>query len=489
MEKSGVRGLVLDDSVLVAAGEAGSATQPRPGAESLLRHLRHSGIPTRIACGEDLPAEKLCLLKKMAASYSFECFALDVASTELGGAFNDGEGCVIYVISSSKKDVCTSLNHCNLLTIVLYIHGESQSPSLLYINTLGELPLTLCNLIKQVAGSNLLKVGYIMKPSRAEDFAKRGAFPMYPTQNGQIFVPLSFDLPLVSQLQEVDVVLHKATDEIISVDLSNSSQISKITYSRGIQELKRYAEDHPECCIIDPFDNVSPVLDRLEIQQILRGLEDLNTEGHCKIRGPYFLKVDDFNEQGLVPHLSEAKLSLPFIVKPQVACGVADSHSMAIVFRNEDIKELKVPLPAIIQEYVDHSSTLYKFYVLGERIFHAVKRSIPNAPVLMKLSESNGLKPLAFDSLKSLPTATGDNGDFMANARTLDLDLVNTAAKWLMGKLKLTIFGFDVVVEERGGDHVIVDLNYLPSFKEVPDDIAIPAFWDAIKSKFESRRG
>ncbi|PKI74991.1 hypothetical protein CRG98_004763, partial [Punica granatum] len=172
MEKSGVRGLVLDDSVLVAAGEAGSATQPRPGAESLLRHLRHSGIPTRIACGEDLPAEKLCLLKKMAASYSFECFALDVASTELGGAFNDGEGCVIYVISSSKKDVCTSLNHCNLLTIVLYIHGESQSPSLLYINTLGELPLTLCNLIKQVAGSNLLKVGYIMKPSRAEDFAK-----------------------------------------------------------------------------------------------------------------------------------------------------------------------------------------------------------------------------------------------------------------------------------------------------------------------------
>lgn len=34
----------------------------------------------------------------------------------------------------------------------------------------------------------------------------------------------------------------------------------------------------------------------------------------------------------------------------------------------------------------------------------------------------------------------------MANAPSLDLDLVTSAAKWLAGKLRLTIFGFDVVV-------------------------------------------
>lgn len=46
--------------------------------------------------------------------------------------------------------------------------------------------------------------------------------------------------------------------------------------------------------------------------------------------------------------------------------------------------------------------------------------------------------------------------------------------------------GFILIqVEEKTGDHVIVDLNYLPSFKEIPDDIAIPAFWDAIRSKYE----
>nr|POE86386.1 inositol 1,3,4-trisphosphate 5/6-kinase 4 [Quercus suber] len=115
----------------------------------------------------------------------------------------------------------------------------------------------------------------------------------------------------------------------------------------------------------------------------------------------------------------------------------------------------------------------------------------------MKLSESNGLKPLVFDSLKSLPTAKedqhyGDSNCSKATNSCVDLDLVTDAANWLRGVLDLTIFGFDVVessqIQEGTCDHVIVDVNYLPYFKEVPDDIAIPAFWEAIKKKFELKR-
>lgn len=43
-------------------------------------------------------------------------------------------------------------------------------------------------------------------------------------------------------------------------------------------------------------------------------------------------------------------------------------------------------------------------------------------------------------------------------------------------------------IQEGSRDHVIVDVNYLPSFKEVPEGVAIPAFWDAIKKKLESKR-
>lgn len=40
------------------------------------------------------------------------------------------------------------------------------------------------------------------------------------------------------------------------------------------------------------------------------------------------MQVNDFNEPDLILGLTEAKLSLPSIVKPQIACGVADAHSM-----------------------------------------------------------------------------------------------------------------------------------------------------------------
>lgn len=72
-------------------------------------------------------------------------------------------------------------------------------------------------------------------------FLQRGAFPLYPTQNGLMFLPLTFELPLSPQLQEVDIVLHKATDEIVSIDLSSSSNLSeRVAYTRGMQELQRW---------------------------------------------------------------------------------------------------------------------------------------------------------------------------------------------------------------------------------------------------------
>lgn len=40
------------------------------------------------------------------------------------------------------------------------------------------------------------------------------------------------------------------------------------------------------------------------------------------------MQVNDFNESDLAQRLSEAKLSFPCMVKPQVACGVADAHGM-----------------------------------------------------------------------------------------------------------------------------------------------------------------
>lgn len=140
-----------------------------------------------------------------------------------------------------------------------------------------------------------------------------------------------------------------------------------------------------------------------------------------------------------------------------IVCGICFRHENSNCFE--------------LQEYVDHSSTLYKFYVLGEKVFYAVKKSTPNVDILMKLFGNHGLKPLVFDrwyefprlhlvlallmyvfdietvlisfcSLKSLPT----DKEKVHSGDSIDHGLVTDAAKWLARNLGLTIFGFDVVV-------------------------------------------
>lgn len=65
-----------------------------------------------------------------------------------------------------------------------------------------------------------------------------------------------------------------------------------------------------------------------------------------------------------------AGLAGPFIVKPLVACGVSHSHSMALVLQPGALHELhdRLPLPAVVQEFVNHGGVQWKVYVLGDKV-------------------------------------------------------------------------------------------------------------------------
>ncbi|CAF1804180.1 BnaC04g03250D [Brassica napus] len=477
--------VLLDESVLLDHDDEDSTPRVRGSVSLILRLLRYSMIRTGISYGLDLPENKVDLLRKTAVEYSIDCLPLETSLTSV--AFGDAlkawysDGDILYIASTRKEETLRELSPSQLVVVVL--EGDScEDPNMLCISRLEELPMTICCMNKKAMGDGAAIVAYIMKPSRVEDFAKRGALPMYPTSNGLIFLPLMFEFPLPSQLKHADLIFHKATDEILSIRLNCSVPESSVavTFSTGMEELRKYMEDQNACAVVDPLQHIYPVLDRLKMQHILLGLEDLTASGR-KIRGACFHQIDSYDEPDLAQNLSRAGLSLPCIVKPQVACGVADAHSMAIVFRVEDFKDLNTPVPAIIQEYVDHSSRIFKFYVLGEKIFHAVKKSIPSSSTLRKSAEGNGLRPILFDSLKSLPVGSANQ----IPVDEIDLELVTEAAKWLRKKLDLTIFGFDVVIQEGTRDHVVVDLNYLPSFKEVPDNIAVPSFWEAIRNRLD----
>uniref|UniRef100_A0ACD5XUL4 Uncharacterized protein n=1 Tax=Avena sativa TaxID=4498 RepID=A0ACD5XUL4_AVESA len=490
--------LVLDASLLldpVGGGGAGEvAPALRPGAEALLRRLRYSNLGVVICRSEEMPSNMSDFLEKTANLHSFGYTLLPAPSgnhllDESMLEWSRSSSC-FYATSRIDEDLLSELQSHNWRVIAVDTEHGTKDSGVVNISKLQELLLTLAILIKkEIGSSSVLMVGYSMKQSREQDFAKRGAFPLYPSKNGLIFVPLSFELPLASQLHELDMIIHKMTDEIINIDPNCSINFPQgISFSAGMSEIIRFMEQYPDFCIIDPFKNISPLLDRLQIQEILVRLQGLGAEGRPKLRAPHSLKVKNFHGSELQKQLAEANLSFPVIVKPQVACGVADAHNMALVFQIEEFSNLSVPLPAILQEYIDHGSKIFKFYAIGDKVFHAVKNSMPNASLL---KSSSGDEPLTFNSLKTLPMATKEQllQNRVQDNKSLDIDLVQEAAKLLKESLGLTIFGFDVVVQEGSGDHVIVDLNYLPSFKEVPDSEAIPAFWDAIRQSYESKKG
>ncbi|KAK9068603.1 hypothetical protein SSX86_012718 [Deinandra increscens subsp. villosa] len=314
--QGGVRGIVLDSSVILDSDTL------RPGAEYLLAKLRHSTIPTGLSYAVDLSEAKTSLLEKLACEYSLESFVynpscMDDTVNAVFLAWENKGAVILNVVSNCNEGLVSKSLISGWMNVVVNVDGTSKNPSGILIEKLEELPLTICELNRK-SSEDLVTVGYIMKPSRVEDFAKRGAFPLKPTKNGLIFLPLTFDLPMLHQLKKVDIVIHKATDEISSIERSNSS--SNIIYTARMLELQRYIGELPDCCVIDPFDNIFPVVDRLKIQEILLGLSDLQTESQHKIRGAYYLKVDNFEDAQLEQRLHKAKLSLPSIVKPQVAC-------------------------------------------------------------------------------------------------------------------------------------------------------------------------
>ena len=71
-------------------------------------------------------------------------------------------------------------------------------------------------------------------------YPQRRALPAVPTSNDLAFVPLQTDRSMEAQLAVVDIVLHKATDEIVGVAMIQTSDpADRIQYSDGIQRLQR----------------------------------------------------------------------------------------------------------------------------------------------------------------------------------------------------------------------------------------------------------
>ncbi|GLI69055.1 hypothetical protein VaNZ11_013597, partial [Volvox africanus] len=301
-----------------------------------------------------------------------------------------------------------------------------------------------------VPASQVVVVGTAMKASRERDLAREGLLNLVP-QDGVVFAPLDLSLPLDQQLP-FHAILHKASDEL------EYGEDGTPRFGPRVRSLGDFTLRHPEISLVDPLDAASKVINRTELAKVCSSLASLdlspgaldllpvtakgydaegnderNLEGgdgsgssHVKrqrlegslpkeaaaaqvrvqVRAPRSTTVAGFSREEVQNARERLGCPPPYIVKPVVACGTSDSHCMALVMLPEALEGLQIPLPAVVQEFVNHDAVIFKVYVAGDKVFHTVRPSIPNVP--HDRAEVLQLAPrgtLLFDSLKSLPTS------------------------------------------------------------------------------------
>lgn len=223
--------------------------------------------------------------------------------------------------------------------------------------------------------------------------------------------------------------------------------------------------------------------------------------------------------------IQKAQLSFPLIAKPLTAAGTKASHSMAVVTHPSGLEFIADRVPCLLQEYANHNSVLYKVYVLGDFVSVYKRRSLPNLPSSITTPRQGVPVVIEFDSQRPYPRLKDfgyrhsevpsrqnpDSNQTLDDKVTMDaastsslppfagksisqktLDLTPEEVRPIVEVLKrafgLEMFGFDVLLKattESDGDitreeedkpaMLVVDVNYFPSYKEVPDFPALLA--------------
>ena len=299
--------------------------------------------------------------------------------------------------------------------------------------------------------------------------------------DGVVFYPLNLH-------SEFHVILHKLTEDL-DADIEDSSGANGIGSSRKLRDVESYLQQHPDVAIVDPLESVRNVINREKTCLCLRRVQERLRE-RCPFMQPDFAVINEqdlFTLSGsrsaaITTAMISHNMTFPVICKPVKACGTAESHKMTIVFSNEGFSALTGPF--LMQRFHDHGAVFYKVYVLEREVLITPRRSLPNLERAMHDLLSAGMHCLSFDSRVDFPSlpdcctdtteqgnscSMQDNGDAASIDAALHAQLV-LAASEISLEFGLSLYGFDVIVPlDRPADILVVDVNYFPSYKNVPD--------------------
>nr|XP_054597582.1 inositol-tetrakisphosphate 1-kinase isoform X3 [Nothobranchius furzeri] len=251
-----------------------------------------------------------------------------------------------------------------------------------------------------------------------------------------------------------------------------------------------------------------------------------------RICSPPFMVLNTECSPDVLEQIKQQGLTFPFICKTRVAHGT-NSHEMAIIFNEEDLKDVKPP--CVIQSFINHNAVLYKVFVVGESYTVVERPSLKNFPSgpagLSSETDDSSIcmcysrgphanhfhhlcsrllrEPVHREQLLSDWGAEGfkhfvprkqletmhqrdtDRKAIFFNSHNVskpesssDLtsrenvegvseppndDVIRELSRLLREALGVSLFGIDVIINNQTGQHAVIDINAFPGYEGVPE--------------------
>lgn len=383
--------------------------------------------------------------------------------------------------------------------------------------------LNAAAIIKEMTGS--LCVGYTLKPSRQTDLISQGFLPFNPGLDRIFFVPVHPDVAMYPTfLSCLDILLLKPTDFLERFPGSGTVP----PFKRILHELEESVRKHnPKAVIVGSLNTLDIVMDRGKMAEAIdKACKDVRLIGY-RARSAAWKVVDKLDIDSLDDAAIKTGVHIPCFIKPVLACGNVEAHAMAVLLNRDGLRNLSVPSPALIQEYINHGGVLWKVYVAGSDIFVIRRRSLPDLPALdqnsaedvsdvpsnsktstkhlqlyplfwkvdnngkgtrlqqwsttvspksresgttemnpMKMDDCLNLVPLAEEIPTKICTSKNLSSDDEISSKT---EIFRALASALEQEMGLMLFGFDVLFDRKDGSAVVVDVNFFPSYKNIVD--------------------
>ena len=213
---------------------------------------------------------------------------------------------------------------------------------------------------------------------------------------------------------------------------------------------------------IDPLESVEFCLTRNNFYEKLSLALGTQTYINGKrLKLPWQLQVNQISPDSpnlVYSCMKGASVDFPVLVKTNESNITEKAHFMCVVFNFEGIKSALslYSEKVIVQEFVNHDRTVYKVYVIGEYFSYYHRVSCNNI-------ENPGANMTAFESDKAWPP------ELKGHSEPIVQELDEQVVKYLVDTIKnwssMQLFGFDILVQSRTGDYVLVDLNSFPGYK------------------------